>query len=121
MKQNGPTTRHLTVTFQNTGDKKKILQAHRQNNNSQQTIRNWITVKFFKSNSGNYKTMEQCPHYSKGKLFPTKNSIPRETIKYYGINKISRYVRSQKIYSYTSFLQVSAQICIREAFPDHLL
>ena len=34
--------------------------------------------KFFKSNPGNYKIMEPCPHYSEGKVF---NSIPRQTIK----------------------------------------
>lgn len=64
MKQNRPIPRNITVKLQNTEDKEKILQAHRQkkNSNSQQRIRIQITLSFFKSNPGNYKTMEQCPH-----------------------------------------------------------
>lgn len=70
MKQNRPTPRNITVKLQNTGDKEKILQAHRK---QQFTTKDQDSdhVKLLKSNPENYRTMEQCPHYSEGKLLPT--------------------------------------------------
>lgn len=60
------------------GKRRDLTSSQTENNNSQQRIRNWITLSFSKAILARTdKTMEQCLHYSEVKLFPTQNSIPR--------------------------------------------